>query len=116
MDLAAAGDTQTMFSIVISIIPLSLFFTWQLIPLYSADKKLSTVFIVVICMLLATYIRYKILVSYFDELVQSVTNKNAGPSVQYAFNELNFEYYLLGGLLGGCVISYFLFHNSIKRR
>lgn len=115
MDLAEVGEMQTTFAIVTALIPLCLFITWQLIPLYSDDKKTFTAFIVLICMVAAVYIRYKILVSHFEELVQSVTDKTNYSGVKYAFNELGFEYYLLGGLLGGCIISYLFFHNVIKR-
>lgn len=116
MDLAEVGDMQTMFAIVIGLIPLSLFITWQLIPLHSPDKQTSTVFIVLICMVSAVYIRYKVLVHYFEGLVQSLTDKTSTSGVKYPFNELGFEYYLFGGLLCGCIISYLLFHNVIKRR
>ena len=113
MDLVAVEDTQTVFAIIAGLMPLLLFFTWQLIPLYSTDKKTSTVFIIIICMALAAYIRHKMLVSHFEEMVESLTNKNAGPSVPFSFEELYFEYYLLGGLISGCVISYLIFHNKV---
>jgi hypothetical protein len=97
MDLADVGDMQTMFAIVIGIIPLCLFITWQLIPLQSPDKQTSTAFIVLICMAGAVYIKYKMLVHYFEGLVQSLTDKTSTSGVKYPFNQLGFEYYLLGG-------------------
>lgn len=116
MDLAGVGDMQTMFAIVIGIIPLCLFITWQLIPLHSTDKQTSSAFIILICMVTTVYIRYKILVHYFEGLVQSLIDKTSASGVKYPFNELGFEYYLLGGLLCGCIISYLVFHNVVKRR
>ena len=116
MDLAAVENTQTVFAIVMGLVPLSLFITWGLIPLHSADKKTTTAFVIIICMAAAVYIRYKMLLHYFEGLVQSLTNKSSSSGVKYPFNELGFEYYLFGGLIAGCIISYLVFHNVVKRR
>lgn len=116
MDLAAVEDMQTRFAVVIGFIPLALYFTWTLIPLYSPDKKTFSVFIVFICMSLAVFIRYKILVNYFNDLIQSIAGNTVGTGIDFPFTELNYEYYLFGGLISGCVISYLVFHNVLVRR
>lgn len=116
MDLAAIGDQQNMFAMVFAAVPLLLFFTWQLIPLHSNDKKTATVFIVIISMVLATYIRYKMLVSSFNEMLDSSTGRYTGSRISFPFEQLDFELYLLGGLMAGCIISYLLFHNKIIQR
>jgi hypothetical protein len=116
MDMAAVENMQTIFAIVTGLVPLCLFITWELIPLHSSDKKTSTAFIVLIFMAAAVYIRYKMLLHYFEGLVQSLTNKASTNGVKYPFGELGFEYYLFGGLVAGCIISYLVFHNVVKRR
>lgn len=116
MDLAAIGSNQDIFATVFALVPLLLFITWQLIPLQSTDKKTASAFVVLICMVLATYIRYKILVSHFSEMLKSQTNKYSSLGIAFSFQDLNYEFYLLGGLIIGCIISYLLFHNKVVRR
>ncbi|MES2850521.1 MAG: hypothetical protein V4685_15785 [Bacteroidota bacterium] len=115
MDLASIGSNQDMFAFVFALVPLLLFITWQLIPLQSTDKKTASAFVVLICMALTTYIRYKMLVADFNEMLQSQTNKYS-TGITFSFQDLNYEFYLLGGLLVGCIISYLLFHNKVVRR
>ncbi len=116
MNLATIGNNQDMFAIVSALVPLLLFITWQLIPLQSTDKKTASAFVVLICMALAIYIRYKILLSTFTEMVQSLSNKYTSLGIAFPFEDLDYEYYLLGGLICGCIISYFIFHNKVVRR
>lgn len=116
MDLSQLENNQNLFAFVFAAIPLLLFFTWELTPLYSLDKKTTSIFIVGICMVLATYLRYKILVSDFDDILQSHAGASLATTITYPFEEINYEYYLLGGLLMGCIISYSLFHNVVKTR
>ena len=116
MDLAEVGDLQNLFAVVIGSVPVLMFVTWELIPLRSLDKKISSAFIVLICVVTAVYIRYKILLHYFEGLVQSLINKTSVNAVKYPFSQLGFENYLSGGLIAGCIISYFIFHNVVKRK
>jgi hypothetical protein len=116
MDLSQLEKNQTLFAFVFAAIPLLLFFTWELTPLHSLDKKTTSLFVVGICMVLATYIRYKILVNHFEEVLQSPTGRYSATTITYPFEEINYEYYLLGGILMGCIISYLLFHNVVKTR
>ena len=116
MELDAIGSNQDMFATVFAFSPLLLFITWHLIPLHSTDKKTTTVFIVLLCMIGATYIRYKMLVSHFNEMVESQTNKYSSLGISFPFQDLNYEFYLLAGLIVGCTISYLLFHNKVVRR
>lgn len=114
MNLGELGYNQDIFAVISAVIPLLLFFTWQLIPLYNNDKKTFSALVVVICMALAVYIRYKILVSEFTEMVESSTNKMS--MIAVPFEQLAFEWYLAGGLLVGCIISFMAFHNKLVRR
>lgn len=114
MDLVKLEDRQTLFAGVWALVPFLIFFTWQIIPLYSGDKKTFTVFIVIICMVLATYTRYKMLVYHFNKMADSFSDKSA--YLSFPFEQLNFEWYLAGGLLTGCIISYLAFHNKVVRR
>jgi hypothetical protein len=114
MDLAAIGSNQDLFGVIAAAIPLLLFFTWQLIPLYNNDKKTFSVLLVIICIVLAVYIRYKILVSEFTKMVESSSSKTS--LIAIPFEQLGFEWYVAGGLLVGCIISFMAFHNKIVRR
>jgi hypothetical protein len=114
MNLAEIGNNQDMFAAITAMIPLFLFFTWQLIPLYNDDKKTLSVLIVLLCLSLSTYIKYKILVADFTEMVESSSSRTS--FIAIPFEQLGFEWYLAGGLVAGCLISYLAFHNKMVRR
>ncbi len=113
MELEKLWDMKMLFGLAIALVPLGLFLTWEWVAIDSPDKKLSVVFIVVLCMALVVYTRRMALVSYFDELVQS---KQTTSSVAYPFEQLYFEYYLMAGLAVGCVLSYFIFGTRTVTR
>lgn len=114
MNLAEMGDRQDIFGLVMASIPLLLFLTWRLIPLYTIDKKNLSVLVTIICMTLAVYMRYKMLENEFAGMVESASNRLYAISVP--FEQLQFEWYLLGGLISGCIVTYLAFHNKVIRR
>lgn len=114
MDLAQVISNQDFFSVIIAAVPLLLYVTWQMIPLRNIDKKTLSVFIVIICMAGTVFIRYKILAADFTNLAESASYKMYAFSIP--FEQLEFEWYLLGGLITGCCISFMAFHNRIIRR
>jgi len=105
MDFEKLWDMKMLFGFAFAMVPLCLFLTWEWVPIEYADKKLSTAFVVVICMAVAVYLRRRGLVSYFDELQQS--NQSISP-VAFPFEQLYFEYYLMAGLAVGCLLSYLI--------
>lgn len=114
MNYVAIDTHRDRFAAVFAAVPLLIFITWRIIPLESGDKKTFSALVVLICMALATFIRYRILVSRFNDMVESSSNLNYGISV--AFEQLGYEWYLTGGLLAGCIVTYLAFHNKIIRR
>ena len=114
MDLTGLVNNQETFAAVTAAMPLLLFLTWQLVPIYSSDKKTLSALIVLFCMFMAVFIRYKILVAEYSQMVESL-NSNRYP-VSVSFEQLGFEWYLAGGLLTGCTITYLSFHNIVIQR
>lgn len=114
MNLAGLIKNQEIFAAVISAVPLLLFLTWELVPLYNGDKKTLSVLIVLICMIVGVWIRYMILVDEYTNMVESLSNRIY--MVPVSFDEIGFEWYLAGGLLAGCIITYLSFHNKVIRR
>lgn len=114
MDLAQVISNQYFFSIIMAAVPFFLSVTWQVTPLRNMDKKTLSVLIVIICMAGAVFIRNKILAADFTNLAESASYKMYAFSIP--FEQLEFEWYLLGGLITGCCISFMAFHNRIIRR
>lgn len=115
IDLTTLGKKQDLFGMVIAMIPVFLLLTWRLIPLYDYHKKTFSALIVLVCMAFATYLRHKILAGDFTNMVQSQSDTSY--MIDISFEQLDFEWYLAGGLVSGCLISYLAFHNTrVKRK
>ena len=101
--------SSLIFSITLGLTPVLLLLTWQLAPIILKSKKITSIVTVVVCMTLAILVRQQMIKSYFSRLT---TLSGEKLKVSYPMNQVNFEYYLLGGLCIGCIISYFLFKQK----
>ena len=63
-------------------------------------------------MTLAVFLRQQLIKSTFDGLTN--LKNPSGETIHNSFpiENLNFEYYLLGGLVLGCVMTYFMFKGK----
>lgn len=104
--LSGPFKTMLLFSLVFGLMPIIIFLTWRYSPIFSGKKKLVSVFMVVVCMTLAIIARQQTLKLYFAEQTKNVTSTADIPIVNYPIDQVNFEYYLLGGLCVGCIASY----------
>lgn len=114
VDMETLEGHHNTFGFVCALIPFCTYLTWQLTPLYTGDKRTFSGLIIGMCIFLAVYIRYKMLTKDLTGWVQSASDMNT--SISYPFAALNYEYYIGGGLLAGCIISYLAFHNTLVRR
>lgn len=101
-----------IFSLITAAIPVAVYLTWRLIPLYSADKKLFSAFMIALSIFLFVYLRYKNLLNSFEAMKESLIKKEPGPIINIPFTEMDFENYAGGGLIAGCVLSFLVFHNK----
>jgi len=98
-----------LFSFILALVPLFILLTWRLASIAVLNKKLLTIFIAVICMASAVFIRQVMIRSYLKALTKSVNNHAQQLQVNYPVDQLYFEYCMFGGLCIGCLLSYFLF-------
>jgi hypothetical protein len=102
-EIAGSFKATFIFSLVLSLAPLSLYLVWQFSPVISRTKKMISIGIVIVCLVLAIIGRQQMIKSYFTSLLNNVDNIR----VSYPLNEVHFEYYLFLGLCIGCCISFF---------
>lgn len=101
-----------IFSIVLALIPLLLFVTWEVAGIQAFKHKLISVAIVITCSLLAIIIRRQMIKL---ELKSSISKNNFQGNqydISFPLDNVYFEYYALGGMITGCLIAYFIFKNK----
>jgi len=94
-----------IFSCIIGLIPFLMIQTWRLSPVVSRSKKAASVLVVILSMTLALLLRQQILTSYARSQAKSFNSAVDKVKLTYPLEQLNFEYYLAGGLIAGCFIS-----------
>jgi hypothetical protein len=101
-----------LISLVIGLLPILLHLTWRLTSIATLKSKTISGLIVIAMMTLAVIFRQQLIKSTFDGLTN--LKKPSGETIYNAFpiENLNFEYYLLGGLILGCVMTYFMFKGK----
>lgn len=99
------------FSMLVALIPIASVLTWKAARMTELNKRIWTVVIITICVTLGIIVRYQVIKSYLLGL-----KKNDSDIVEiiYPVNQLNYEYYMIGGVCVGCLISYFLFRPEKK--
>ena len=101
-----------IFSLTIGLTPLIIFQTWRHSPVVPPQKKMTSVLIILLCMILALLLRQQILKSYFRAQTKTFTSAVDQIKVSYPVEQLNFEYYIIGGLIAGCFLSYLLLRKK----
>ena len=109
IELGRQFRTTLLLSLALGLTPFFILLTWRRSPIISKSKKLASVLTIIVCMALAIIVRQQILKSYFTGLTKNLTSTVDKINVSYPLDQVNFEYYLFGGLIVGCFISYFLF-------
>lgn len=99
-------------SLAIGLIPILLYLTWRLTPITTLKSKTISGLIVIILMALAVILRQQLIRSTFDGLTNLKTPTGETISNSFPIENLNFEYYLLGSLILGCVMTYFMFKGK----
>ncbi len=94
------------FSLIVALIPIFIVQTWKIARLNSLTKKLLTILIVCTSIIISILIRRELLKIYFSQFT-----KIDHLTLNYPLEEVHFEYYILAGLLVGCIISYLLFRK-----
>ena len=100
------------FSAVFGLFPILLYLTWQLAKIETTKRRIFSGLIITLCIVLAVLLRQTLIKSTFNGLINLKTQ--TGETIHNSFNieNLDFEYYLLGGLILGCVVSFFTFKEK----
>lgn len=101
-----------IFSFVLALIPWLLFITWKVANIKVLKQKLISVAIVTACVLLAIIVRRQLIKSELKDLnsISNIWGEKYG--VSFPIANLHFEYYMLGGIVAGCLVIYFIFKNK----
>ncbi|MET4141007.1 hypothetical protein [Pedobacter sp. UYP1] len=108
--------TTLFFSAVIGLAPILLYLTWLLASVRTTKNRIVSIFIVFTFMIISTIWRQQTIKSAFTEIPDLKTQSEETVYSTVSIENLNFEYYLLGGLILGCMVSYLITKNqSIPR-
>ena len=105
-DIRSQFKLAIFFSIVIGLTPILLYLTWRLGRIEKTKRRIYSGLIIICFMTISVALRQYLIKLSFSEM----TNLKAqtGETIYGSFDieNLNFENYLLGGLILGCIVSY----------
>jgi hypothetical protein len=115
-DLTTLFQNSLVFSLTLALIPVASVLTWRFAPVLSRQRKILTVCIIVIAMMVSVLIRREVIKSQIRNMRPSAIIDYSDPAnpVQKNFmagfpvSDLKFEYFLLAGLVAGSAISLFV--------
>jgi len=100
------------FSIVIGLAPILLYLTWRLARIEITKRRIFSGLIVMVFMVIAIIFRQQLIKSTFKGLTNLKTQTGETIYNSFAIENLHFEYYLLGGLIFGCIVSFFTLRDK----
>ena len=100
------------FSIAIALVPALCWLTWKITPVTTNKARIVSFAIILGGIFIAIMTRRVMIRSDLENM--ALLNKGAYPKygVSMPMTHLHFDYYLLGGALLGCIISYFIYRNK----
>ena len=105
-DIGSQFKLAIFFSIVIGLTPILLYLTWRLGRIENTKRRTYSGLIVVVFMAISVALRQYLIKSTFSGLTYLKTQTDETIYSSFALENLNFENYLLGGLILGCIVSY----------
>lgn len=89
-------------SIAVALVPILIYITWRVAPISTVKNKLLSGLLIFFFMILSIVIRQQT-IKFYSQLSNP---KDGKPKIVYPIEKANFEYFLFGGLVLGCVLSY----------
>jgi hypothetical protein len=105
-DIGSQFKLAIFFSIVIGLTPILLYVTWRLGRIEKTKRRIYSGLIVVVFMAISVALRQYLIKSTFSRPTDLKAQTDGTIYSSFALENLNFESYLLGGLILGCVVSY----------
>lgn len=108
----ATVKTSVLFSLTLALIPILMVLTWRLAQISSLNKKIASVLVILIFIVIGIFARHQEVKIYFTTVVKPVILTNGKTSITYSIDPVNFVYYIFSGLCVGCIVSYILFKKK----
>ena len=100
--LHSSFSTGLLFSIAVALVPILVYITWRISPISTTKNKMLSGLVILLFMILSIFIRQQTI-----KMNSQLSNPKAGnPKMVYPVEKAHFEYFLFGGLVIGCVLSY----------
>jgi hypothetical protein len=112
----ATLKTSILFSLSLFLIPILIVLTWRLAHITSLHKKIASAFLILIFMIIGIFARHQEVKIYFTTIVKPALLTNNKTSVIYPIDPINFVYYILAGLIIGCILAFIFFKRRNKRK
>ncbi|MBO9621098.1 MAG: hypothetical protein J7539_18945 [Niabella sp.] len=111
----AIVKTATLFSLVLAFIPVLAVLTWRLGRIKTLRRQIISGVLILFFMTLGAFARHQEVKMFFTKVVRPAVLVNGTTSIIYPIDPVNFVYYILGGLVAGCVLSFVLFRERKKK-
>jgi hypothetical protein len=111
VQMGILAGSMLLFSLVLALIPVLLFWTWKLGAIVSFTGRALTVLIVLAFIAIGIWIRHVSVRSYFTQLAKDMHLTAASP-LAYPVDPVNFVIYIAVGLCAGCLVAYFSFRQK----
>ena len=98
---------RLLFSMVVGLTPISIYLTWRLSPISNTKKKTISGLIILVSMAFAIFLRQQSIKSAYSGMTNLKNQTSEIIFNSFSIENLHFEYYLLIGLILGCVVSFF---------
>lgn len=113
-DIGSQFKLAIFFSIVIGLTPILLYLTWRLGRIEKTKRRTYSGLIVIGFMAISVALRQYLIKSSFSGLTNLKTQTGETIYGSFAIENLNFENYLLGGLILGCIVSYLFLKDKLS--
>lgn len=94
------------FTIIIGLLPAFLYLTWRLARIEILNRRIISTFVVMLCMVLAILLRQQLIKSTLKGITNIKTQSGEPIYNSLTIENLHFEYYVLIGLILGCILSF----------
>jgi len=106
---------KILYSVVIGLLPVSFIILWKRAPVISTGRRLLSIFIVLLCISLLTFYRYKRIRAIAEEKIayeRTIPHYGRKATVQMGGADINAENYIFLGILTGSLVSYILLRRK----
>ncbi|MEP6746649.1 MAG: hypothetical protein ABJB86_02925 [Bacteroidota bacterium] len=104
--------TAFLFSPTLGLIPILTFITWQLSGIDLLYRKIFSISIIILTIAAALFTRRQEVKIFFNSVVRPLLLTNGKTHAVYPIDPRNFVYYLFGGLLSGCILSFLILRQK----